>query len=117
MVSNSEFTKLYIETHTNYMRLRNMPITKLKVWFVGANGLGNVRDVESCVDFAVIPDRGSVVISGTLGPFLKVNDGYWVRTAPGVSKKLWSDLDLVNQLINEYEDNDYIATVIDPGLE
>lgn len=64
-----------------------------------------------------ITDRGSVVISGTLGPFLKVNDGYWVRTAPAVSKKLWSDLDLVNELINEYEDNDYIATVIDPGLE
>lgn len=69
------------------------------------------------VDFAAITDRGSVVISGTLGPFLKVNDGYWVRTAPAVPKKLWSDLDLVNELINEYEDNDYIATVIDPGLE
>jgi len=99
------------------MKLYNMPITKLRVWFVEANGLGNTGAVESCVDFAAITDRGSVVISGTLGPFLKVNDGYWVRTAPSVSKKLWSDLDLVNQLINEYEDNDYIATVIDPGLE
>ncbi len=116
-MANNEFTKLYNETQTNYMKLRNMPITKLKVWFVEANGLGNVGDVESCVDFAAITDRGSVVISGTLGPFLKVNDGYWVRTAPAAPKKLWSDLDLVNELINEYEDNDYIATVIDPGLE
>lgn len=116
-MSNNEFTKLYNETHNNRMKLYNMPITKLKVWFVEENGLGNTGAVESCVDFAAITDRGSVVISGTLGPFLKVNDGYWVRTAPSVSKKLWSDLDLVNQLINEYEDNDYIATVIDPGLE
>jgi hypothetical protein len=98
------------------MKLYNMPITKLKVWFVEATGKGNVGDIESCADFKAITDRGSVVISGTLGPFLKVYDGFWVRTAPSVSKKLWSDLDLVNQLINEYEDNDYIATVIDPGV-
>lgn len=116
-MDNNEFTKLYNETQTNYMKLRNMPIINLKVWFVKANGLGNTGAVESCVDFAAITDRGSVVISGTLGPFLKVNDGYWVRTSPSVSKKPWSDLDLVNQLINDYENNDYIATVIDPGLE
>ena len=115
-MSNNEFTKLYNETQTDLMKIRNMPIGKLKVWFVEANGLGNVWDVESCVDFAAITDRGSVVISGTLGPFLKVNDGYWVRTAPSVPKKLWSDLDLVYLLITEYEDNDYTATVIDPGL-
>jgi len=42
--------------------------------------------------------------------------GLFVRTAPSVSKRLWSDFDLVNQLILEYEDNEYIATVIDPGL-
>lgn len=116
-MANNEFTKLYNETQINYMKLRNMPITKLKVWFVEENGLGNVRDICSCSDFSAITDRGSVVISGTLGPFLKVNDGFWVRTALSVSRKLCSDLDLVNQLINEYEDNDYIATVIDPGLE
>lgn len=115
-MSNNEFTKLYNETQTSYMKLRNMAITKLKVWFVEANGLGNVGDVESCVGFTDITDRGTVVISGVLGPFLKVNDGYWVRTSPAVSKKLWSDIDLVNQLICEYEDNEYIATVIDPGL-
>ena len=116
-MANNEFTKLYNETQTNYMKLRNMPITKLKVWFVEENGLGDVGDICSCSDFSAITDRGSVVITGNLGPFLKVKDGYWVHTAPSVSKKLWSDLDLVNQLINEYEDNDYIATVIDPGLE
>lgn len=116
-MANNEFTKLYNETQTDYMRLRNMAISNLNVWFVEANGLGNTVAVESCVDFVAITDRGSVVILGTLGPFLKVNDGYWVRTAPAAPKKLWSDLDLVNQLINEYEDNDYIATVIDPGLE
>lgn len=115
-MSNNEFTELYNETQTNLMKLRNMPITKLKVWFVEANGLGNVGEVESCLDFAAITDRGSVVITGNLGPCLKVKDGYWVRTAPSVSKSLWSDLDLVNQLILEYEDNEYIATVIDPGL-
>nr|DAX28453.1 MAG TPA: hypothetical protein [Caudoviricetes sp.] len=117
MVSNNEFTKLYNEIQTDLMKLRNMAINGFKVWFVDQNGLGNAADIEDCVDFEAITDRGSVVISGTLGPFLKVNDGYWVRTAPAVPKKLWSDLDLVNQLINEYEDNDYIATVIDPGLE
>lgn len=115
-MSNNGFTKLYNETQTDLMRLRNMAITKLKVWFVDANGLGNVGDVESYVDFTAVTDRGTVVILGTLGPFLKVNDDYWVRAAPSVSKKLWSDLDLIYQLINEYEDNDYIATVIDPGL-
>jgi hypothetical protein len=116
-MSNNEFTELYNETQTNLMKLRNMPITKLKVWFVEANGLGNVWDVESCLDFAAITDRGSVVITGNLGPFLKVNDGYWVRTEAGATKKLWSDIDLVNQLIKEYDDNDYIATTIDPGFE
>lgn len=116
-MSNKEFNKLYNELQTNYMKLHGMPITNLKVWFVDANGLGYVSDVESCRYFETITDRGSVVISGTLGPFLKVNDGFWVRTALSVSRKLWSDLDLVHQLINEYEDNDYIATVIDPGLE
>lgn len=116
-MTNNEFTKLYNETQASYHKLYDMPITKLKVWFVEANGLGNTGAVESCVDFVAITDRGSVVISGTLGPFLKVNDGYWVRTAPSVSKKLWSDIDLVNQLINEYEDNDYIATVIDTRSE
>ena len=39
-MANNEFTKLYNETQTNYMKLRNMPITKLKVWFVEENGLG-----------------------------------------------------------------------------
>lgn len=116
-MSDNEFTKLYNETQTNYMKLRNMPITKLKVWFVEQNGLGYVRDVGSCVDFAVITDRGSVVITSTLDPLLKVNDGYWVRTAQSVPKKLWSDLDIVYLLISEYEDNDYIATIIDPGLD
>lgn len=116
-MANNEFTKLYIETQTSYMKLRNMPITELKVWFVEANGLGNVRDVESCADFAAITDRGSVAISSSLGPFLKVNDGYWVRTELAASKRLWSDLDLVDHLIYEYEDNEYTATVIDPGLE
>lgn len=98
------------------MKLRNMPITKLKVWFVESNGLGDICDFKSCADFAAVTNRGSVVISGTLGPFLKVYDGYWVRTAPSVQKNLCSDLDLVNQLILEYEDNEYIATVIDTGL-
>lgn len=116
-MANNEFTKLYNETKKNHDKLYSMPINGFKVWFVEENGLGNVGDICSCGDFAAITDRGSVVISGTLGPFLKVNDGYWVRTAPAVPKKLWSDLDLVNELINEYEDNDYIATVIDPGLE
>lgn len=115
-MANNEFTKLYNETQTNLMKLRDMPITKLKVWLVEENGLGNVGSICSCSGFAAITDRGSVVISGTLGPFLKVNNGYWIRTAPAVPKKLWSDLDLVNQLINEYEDNEYIATVINPGL-
>nr|DAO32206.1 MAG TPA: hypothetical protein [Caudoviricetes sp.] len=115
-MANNEFTKLYNETRAKRDELYNMPITKLKVWFVEENGLGNVGDVESCRDFTLITDRGSVVISGTLGPFLKVNDGFWIRTAPSVSKKLWSDLDLVNQLILEYEDNEYITTIIDPGL-
>ena len=115
-MANNEFTKLYNETKKNHDKLYSMTINDLKVWFVEENGLGNVGDVESCRDFTLITDRGSVVISGTLGPFLKVNDGFWIRTAPSVSKKLWSDLDLVNQLILEYEDNEYIATIIDPGL-
>ena len=113
-MTNNEFTKLYNETKKNHDKLYSMIINDLKVWFVEANGLGNVGDICSCADFAAITDRGSVVISGTLGPFLKVNDHHWVRTAPSVSKKLWSDLDLVNELICEYEDNEYIATVIDP---
>lgn len=115
-MANNEFTKLYNEIQTDLMKLRNMAINDFKVWFVGQNGLGNAADIVDCVDFAAITDRGSVVISRNLGPFLKVNDGYWVRTEPAASKKLWSNLDLVNQLINEYEDNEYIATVIDPGL-
>lgn len=115
-MSNNEFTKLYNETKRNYDKLYSLIINDLKVWFVEANGLGNVVDICSCSDFSAITDRGSVVITGTLGPFLKVKDHYWVRTTPSVSKKLWSDLDLVNQLIYEYEDNEYIATVIDPGL-
>ncbi len=81
-MANNEFTKLYIKTQTDLMRLRNMAIGGLRVWFVEQNGLGSVTDVESCGDFAAITDRGTVVISGTLGPFLKVNDGYWVRVAP-----------------------------------
>lgn len=115
-MANNEFTKLYNETKRNHDKLRSMIINDLKVWFVEENGLGNVGDICSCDDFAAITDRGSVVITGTLGPFLKVQDGYWVRIAPSVSKRLWSDIDLVNQLIYEYEDNEYIATVIDPGL-
>lgn len=116
-MADNEFTKLYNETQTGNRKLYDMPITELKVWFVEANGLGDVGDIESCRDFAIIADRGSVVITGNLGPFLKVNGHYWVRTAPSVSKRLWSDIDLVNQLICEYEDNEYIATVINPGLE
>ena len=115
-MSNNEFTKLYNETKKNHDKLYSMTINDLKVWFVEATGLGNVGDIYSCDDFVAITDRGSVVITGNLGPFLKVNDQHWVRTAPSVSKKLWSDIDLVNQLIYEYEDNEYIATVINPGL-
>ena len=115
-MSNNEFTKLYNETKRNHDKLYSIVINGLKVWFVEENGLGDVGDVCSCSDFSAITDRGSVVITGNLGPFLKVNDHHWVRTAPSVSKRLWSDLDLVNQLILEYEDNGYIATVINPGL-
>ncbi|MBF0965600.1 MAG: hypothetical protein HXK09_00200 [Actinomyces bouchesdurhonensis] len=115
-MANNEFTKLYNETKRNHDKLYSMIINDLKVWFVEETGLGNVGDICSCSDFSPITDRGSVVITGTFGPFLKVKDGYWVRTAPSVSKRLWSDIDLVNQLIYEYEDNEYIATVIDPGL-
>lgn len=115
-MANNEFTKLYNETKRNHDKLYSMIINDLKVWFVEETGLGNVGDICSCSDFSAITDRGSVVITGNLGPFLKVKDGYWVRTEAGASKKLWSDIDLVNQLIYEYEDNEYIATVIDPGL-
>lgn len=115
-MANNEFIKLYNETKRNHDKLYSLIINDLKVRFVEANGLGNVGDICSRGDFAAITDRGSVVISDTLGPFLKVDDHHWVRTAPSVSKKLWSDIDLVNQLICEYEDNEYIATVIDPGL-
>lgn len=115
-MANNEFTKLYNETKRNHDKLYSMIINDLKVWFVEENGLGNVGDICSCDNFAAITDRGSVVITGNLSPFLKVKDHYWVRTAPSVSKRLWSDIDLVNQLIDEYEDNEYIATVIDPGL-
>lgn len=115
-MSNNEFTKLYNETKRNHDKLCSMIINDLKVWFVEENGLGNVWGICSCDDFSVLTDRGSVVITGNLGLFLKVKDGYWIRTAPSVSKRLWSDIDLVNQLINEYEDNEYIATVINPGL-
>lgn len=115
-MSNNEFTKLYNETRAKRDELYNMTINDLKVWFVEATGLGNVGDICSCGYFAAITDHGSVVISGVLGPFLKVNDSYWVRTAPAVPKKLWSDIDLVNQLICECEDNEYIATIIGPGL-
>jgi len=115
-MSNNEFTKLYNETKRNHDKLYSMVINDLKVWFVEENGLGDVSAICSCDDFATITDRGSVVITGNLGPFLKVNDHHWVRTAPSVSKRLWSDFDLVNQLILEYEDDEYIATVIDPGL-
>lgn len=115
-MSNNEFTKLYNEMRRNHDKLRSMIINGLKVWFVEEDGLGNVGDIYSCDDFAAIADRGSVVITENLGPFLKVKDGYWVRTAPSVSKRLWSDIDLAYQLICEYEDNEYIATVINPGL-
>ena len=116
-MANNEFTKLYNEIQTDLMKLRNMAINDFKVWFVDQNGLGNATDIADCMDFTAITDRGSVAISRNLGPFLKVNDGYWVRTEPEASKKLWSDLDLVDHLIYEYEDNEYIATVINPGLE
>lgn len=116
-MANNEFTKLYNEIQTDLMKLRNMAINDFKVWFVGQNGLGNAADIVDCVDFTAITDRGSVVITGNLGPFLKVNDGYWVRTEAGATKKPWSDIDLVHQLICEYGDNDYIATIIDPRLE
>ena len=115
-MANNEFTKLYYEMKKTRDKLCSMTFNDLKVWFVEENGLGNVWDICSCDDFAAITDRGSVVITGNLGPFLKVNDHHWVRTAPSVSKRLWSDLDLVNQLILEYEDNEYITTIINPGL-
>lgn len=115
-MSNEKFTKLYNETHANRYRLYDAPIAELKVWFVEADGLGNVMDVKSCHDFASNTKRGSVVISGILGPLLKVSYGFWVRIAPSTSNRLWDDIDIVKELIDEYEDNDYIATVIDPGV-
>ena len=114
-MANEYFVKLYNETRATHSELYKMQIVDLKVWFVDSNGSGEVADVESCLDFAAMTGRGSVVITGNYGPFLKINDEYWVRTEAAVLKKLWSDLDLVNQLINEHEDSDYIATVIDPG--
>ena len=77
-MANNEFTKLYNETKKNHDKLYSMAINDLKVWFVEATGLGDVGDICSCSDFAAITDRGSVVISGTLGPFLKVNNHHWV---------------------------------------
>lgn len=116
-MANNEFTKLYNDTKANHDKLHKMRINDLRVWFVDSNGLGEVADVADCFDFAAITDRGSVVITKNYGPFLKVSDQYWVRTDLAVPKGLWHDLDIVKQLINECEDNGYIATVIDPGSE
>lgn len=116
-MANEYFVKLYNETRANHKELHNMQIVDLKVWFVGSNGLGEVADVESCLDFAAITERGSVVITGNYGPFLKVNDQYWVRTDIAVPKGLWHDLDIVKQLVDEYGLNNDIATIIDTGAE
>lgn len=51
------------------------------------------------------------MITGLVGTVFDTDEPPFVSISTDVI------LDLVNQLINEYEDNDYIATVIDPGLE
>lgn len=113
-MNNQEYVDTFDEVRDGYKKLHTMVLDKVKILRVGGVGKREVATILSCEDFNDITTKGSVVITGNRGAFLKVTDQHWVTVNRFESEGIRHDADVLLALILE---QDCVNVLVDPGQE
>lgn len=113
-MNNQEYIDTFDEVRAGYKKLHTMGLDKVEIMRVGGVGKREVATILSCEDFNDITTKGSVVVTGKHGAYLKVTDQHWVTVNHCEAEGIRHDADVLLALILE---QDYVNALIDPGHE
>lgn len=109
---NREYVDAFDEVREGYKKLHTMPLDKVEILHAAGVGKREVATILSCEDFNDITPKGSVVVTGRHGTFLKVTDQHWVTVNRFESEVIRHDADVLLALILE---QDRVNMLIDPN--
>lgn len=112
-MNNQEYVDTFDEVRDGYKKLHTMGLDEVEILRVGGVGKREVAAIPSCKDFNAITPKGSVVVTGKHGTFLKVTDQHWVTVNGFEAEGIRHDADVLLALILE---QDYVNVLIDPGV-
>lgn len=113
-MSNQGYVDAFGGVRDGYKRLHAMALDGVEVLRVGGVGKREVVTVLSCEGFNGMTSRGSVVVTGEHGVFLKVTDQHWVTVDCFEVEGVRHDVDVVLALVLE---GGCVNVLIDPGHE
>lgn len=113
-MNNQEYVDTFDGVREGYKKLHTMGLDKVKILYVAGVGKREVTTILSCEDFNDMTTKGSVVVTGKHGTFLKVTDQHWVTANRFESEGIRHDADVLLALILE---QDHVNVLIDPGHE
>lgn len=113
-MNNQEYIDTFDEVRDGYRKLHTMDLDKVKILRVEGVGKREVATILSCEDFNDITTKGSVVVTGNRGTFLKVTDQHWVTVNRFEAEGIRHDADVLLALILE---QDRVNVLIDPCHE
>ncbi len=111
-MNNQEYIDAFDEVRTGYKKLHTMGLDEVKILHVEGVGKREVVTILSCKDFNDITTKGSVVVTGKHGTFLKVTDQHWVTVNHFEPEGIRHDADVLLALILE---QDCVNVLIEPG--
>ena len=113
-MNNQGYIDAFDGVRDGYKRLHTMGLDKVEILHVGGVGKREVVTILSCEDFNGITAKGSVVVTGKHGAFLKVTDQHWVTVNGFEAEGIRHDADVLLVLILE---QDCVNVLIEPGHE
>ena len=113
-MNNQEYIDTFNEVRDGYKKLHTMGLDKVKILYVEGVGKREVVTILSCEDFNDITSKGSVVVTGNRGAYLKVTDQHWVTVNRFEAEGIRHDADVLLALILE---QDRVNMLIDPCHE
>lgn len=113
-MSNQEYIDTFDEVQDGYKKLHTMTLDKVKILRVAGVGKREVATILSCEDFNDMTTKGSVVVTGNRGAYLKVTDQHWVTVNRFEAEGIRHDADVLLALILE---QDRVNVLIDPCHE
>lgn len=113
-MNNQEYIDTFDEVRDGYKKLHTMTIDGVDVLHVGGVGKREITTILSCKDLKDITIKGSVVVTGKHGTYLKVTNQHWLMVDRCGPEVLRHDADVLLALTLE---QDHVNVLIDPGHE